>query len=87
MFTGRLTEYKLQVATIILQSLQALQFNAHEIYETVLNEDKDLKKAPIKYIAVGIYLTVCLFNHDCYPAVTRYLKQRIYLNIRGLLIK
>lgn len=69
---GRLSEHELQVATVILQSLQALQFNAHEIFETVMNKDKDFKSAHVKYIAAGIYLTVSLFNHDCYPAVTRY---------------
>lgn len=67
------------MATVVLQSLQALQFNAHEIYETVMSKDKDFKTAQMKYIAVGIYLTVSLFNHDCYPAVTRYLKLKIQL--------
>ena len=80
MFIGTMSDHELQIATIILHNLQCLQFNAHEIYETVMKRDKDFKSAHMNYVAVGIYLTVSLFNHDCYPAVTRYLNQlRVYI--------
>lgn len=52
--------------------LQAIQFNAHEIYETVSNKSHKFDKAKINYIGVGIYEVGSLFNHDCYPSVARY---------------
>lgn len=48
-----------------------LQFNAHEIYETRHGPGNRFKNAKAAYIGVAVYPTVALFNHDCYPAVTR----------------
>uniref|UniRef100_A0A8D8WSG7 Protein-lysine N-methyltransferase SMYD4 n=1 Tax=Cacopsylla melanoneura TaxID=428564 RepID=A0A8D8WSG7_9HEMI len=67
-----LTDSDILVARILLKSLQVLQFNAHEVYETVFKTKHHFPSAKINYVGVGIYPTVALFNHDCYPAVTRY---------------
>lgn len=49
-----------------------LQFNAHEIYETRHTIENECKRnTKLAYIGVAIYPTVALFNHDCYPSVTR----------------
>lgn len=52
--------------------MQAIQFNAHEIYETVSNKVHKFQKSRINYIGVGIYEVGALFNHECYPSVTRH---------------
>ncbi|VEN35061.1 unnamed protein product, partial [Callosobruchus maculatus] len=67
----RLNEDKLCVCELLLFHLQMLQFNAHEIFETRWSKIKQFKGSKISYIGVGVYPTVSLFNHDCYPAVTR----------------
>lgn len=78
---GDLNEDELLVGSVLLRHLQILQFNAHEVYETVILPRKDaqpeaaprskFRSAKIVYIGVAVYPTVALFNHDCYPAVTR----------------
>lgn len=78
---GDLNEDELLVGSVLLRHLQILQFNAHEVYETVILPRKDVqpgaafrskfRSAKIVYIGVAVYPTVALFNHDCYPAVTR----------------
>ncbi|XP_034230717.1 uncharacterized protein LOC117639272 [Thrips palmi] len=83
---GDLNEDELLVGAVLLRHLQILQFNAHEVYETVImpRKEKDLaagqcskfRSAKIMYIGVAVYPTVALFNHDCYPAVTRYFRGR-----------
>ncbi|CAH4038989.1 unnamed protein product [Pieris brassicae] len=67
------TEIKAEtsICELIIHNLQLLQFNAHEIYETVRGQHQFSGSKPV-YIAVGIYPTGALFNHECYPAVTRY---------------
>lgn len=49
-----------------------LQFNAHEIYETIITGEHRFKSAKALYIGVALYPTISLFNHDCYPGVTKY---------------
>lgn len=51
--------------------MQLLQFNAHEIYETVRGRHMFSGSKPV-YVAVGIYPVGALFNHECYPAVARF---------------
>lgn len=58
------------VCELIVRNLQLLQFNAHEIYETLHGRHLFTGSKPL-YIAVGIYPTGALFNHECYPAVAR----------------
>ncbi|CAH0716358.1 unnamed protein product, partial [Brenthis ino] len=67
------------ICQLIVRNLQLLQFNAHEIYETVRGQHQFSGSKPI-YVAVGIYPTGALFNHECYPAVARYFEnQKIVL--------
>ncbi|XP_072930966.1 SET and MYND domain-containing protein 4 [Epargyreus clarus] len=63
------------ICELIVRNLQLLQFNAHEIYETLRGQHTFTGSKPI-YIAVGIYPTGALFNHECYPAVARYFEGR-----------
>lgn len=66
------TEEEYNVGELLLLYLQMLQFNAHEIYETVYKEEHRFRTAKALYIGVALYPTVSLFNHDCYPSVARY---------------
>jgi SET and MYND domain-containing protein 4 len=61
----------MEIGTLMFGYLQALQFNAHEIYETVSSGHKFVKSR-INYIGVGIYEVGAMFNHECYPSITRY---------------
>ncbi|XP_014364756.2 SET and MYND domain-containing protein DDB_G0284059 [Papilio machaon] len=64
-------ENELSICKLIIKNLQLLQFNAHEIYETLRGAHMFTGSKPL-YIAVGIYSTGALFNHECSPAVARY---------------
>lgn len=76
-FGRRLTESaeptpkEMEVGVLMFGYLQALQFNAHEIYETISVGHKFLKSR-INYIGVGIYEAGAMFNHECYPSITRH---------------
>lgn len=63
---------EIAVAGLLLRHLQLLQFNAHEVFETRLGNEHRFRGSRPLYIGVAIYPTVARFNHDCYPAVTRY---------------
>lgn len=67
----KLSEEEFQIGELLLSLLQILQFNAHEIYETRHSANHRFQTAKPAYIGVGLYPTVALFNHDCYPAVMR----------------
>ncbi|CAG9812403.1 unnamed protein product [Phaedon cochleariae] len=66
------TEEEYRIGELLLHHLQMLQFNAHEVYETRVAAGSNLKGSKIVYIGIAVYPTVSLFNHDCYPAVTRH---------------
>nr|XP_033338571.1 SET and MYND domain-containing protein 4-like [Megalopta genalis] len=66
------TESEIAVAALLLKHLQLLQFNAHEVFETRPGKEHRFRGSKPVYIGVAIYPTVARFNHDCYPAVTRY---------------
>lgn len=76
-FGRRLTESaeptakEMEIGELLFGYLQALQFNAHEICETISYGHKFVKSR-INYIGVGIYEAGAMFNHECYPSVTRY---------------
>ena len=76
-FGRRLTESaeptvkEMEIGELLFGYLQALQFNAHEICETLSYGHKFIKSR-INYIGVGIYEAGAMFNHECYPSVTRY---------------
>lgn len=65
------TSNELEIGALLFNYLQSLQFNAHEIYETVTSGHKFIK-SKINYIGVGIYEVGAMFNHECYPSVMRY---------------
>ncbi|XP_053681108.1 SET and MYND domain-containing protein 4 [Anopheles nili] len=65
------TELELQIGTVLLSALQSLQFNAHEVYETRVRGEHRFDTAKVQYIGVGIYRGASMFNHECYPGVTR----------------
>lgn len=66
------TEKELEIGALLLGLLQALQFNAHEIYGTKLTGKHRVKESKTQSLGVGIYKTASYFNHECYPALTRY---------------
>ncbi|XP_063891041.1 SET and MYND domain-containing protein 4 [Helicoverpa armigera] len=65
----------LAIIELIVRNLFLLQFNAHEMYETVRGPHTYSGSKPV-YIAVGIFPVGALFNHDCYPGVARYFEGR-----------
>ncbi|XP_076278522.1 protein-lysine N-methyltransferase SMYD4 isoform X2 [Lasioglossum baleicum] len=67
---------EIAVAALLLKHLQLLQFNAHEVFETRPGKEHQFRGSKPVYIGVAIYPTVARFNHDCYPAVTRYFAGR-----------
>ncbi|KAK9293616.1 hypothetical protein QLX08_011475 [Tetragonisca angustula] len=67
-----LDDREIAVAALLLRHLQLLQFNAHEVFETRLGREHQFRGSRPVYVGVAIYPTVARFNHDCYPAVTRY---------------
>ncbi|XP_039280323.1 SET and MYND domain-containing protein 4 [Nilaparvata lugens] len=68
----RLSADELYVGTLMLHQLELLQFNAHEIYETVMKAPLEFKSMKLNYAAVGVFISAAMFNHDCYPALARY---------------
>ncbi|XP_028164357.1 SET and MYND domain-containing protein 4 [Ostrinia furnacalis] len=66
-----LAKAETSICEMIVRNMQILQFNAHEIYETIRGEHSFSGSKPV-YNAVGIYPTGALFNHECYPAVARF---------------
>lgn len=88
-FGRRLTESaeptakEMEIGELLFDYLQALQFNAHEIAETISSGHKFVKSR-INYIGVGIYEAGAMFNHECYPSVTRYfnLTNLVFTSIR-----
>ncbi|XP_054273214.1 SET and MYND domain-containing protein 4 isoform X2 [Macrosteles quadrilineatus] len=70
----KLSGMRLFLGSVLLHLLQCLQFNAHEIYETMYKSELDFTSSKINYIAVGVYPSVALLNHDCYPAIARYFR-------------
>ncbi|RZF38510.1 hypothetical protein LSTR_LSTR006105 [Laodelphax striatellus] len=68
----RLSPDELFVGTLMLHQLELLQFNAHEIYETVMKAPLEFKSMKLNYAAVGVFTSAAMFNHDCYPSLARY---------------
>uniref|UniRef100_A0A1A9WRC4 MYND-type domain-containing protein n=1 Tax=Glossina brevipalpis TaxID=37001 RepID=A0A1A9WRC4_9MUSC len=66
------TAIELKVCTGLLGLLQVLQYNAHEIYQTVNKDDHIFEGSKIIYIGAGLYGTGAYFNHECWPTVARY---------------
>ncbi|KAF4533270.1 hypothetical protein B566_EDAN010505 [Ephemera danica] len=66
-----LNETESLVAQALLKHLQILQFNAHEVLETLARAKNRIKGSRTQYLGVALYSSVALFNHDCYPGVAR----------------
>lgn len=66
----KIESQEIRIAVILLRNLEILQFNAHEISEAV--KCKKTKSLKTFNIGVGLYKTASYFNHDCFPAVSRY---------------
>ncbi|CAG7827849.1 unnamed protein product [Allacma fusca] len=63
---GYMNEDEVAVGTILLRSLQFLQFNAHEVAGWDTEQSKSI------FLGGGLFLTLALFNHSCNPAIVRY---------------
>lgn len=62
-----------QVGEILIGLLQALQFNAHEVYETKAFESQtNVGGKKVIYVGAAIYNSAVYFNHSCYPDVIRH---------------
>lgn len=68
------------ITELIIRNLQLLQFNAHEVFETLRAGGAGggagggghlFRGARAHHVAVAIYPTGALFNHDCFPATAR----------------
>lgn len=77
------TPQEMEVGSLLFSYLQAVQFNAHEICEIVSFGHKFVKSR-INYIGVGIYEVGAMFNHECYPSITRHFNSTnlIFTSIR-----
>lgn len=69
-----------EIGEILIGLLQVLQFNAHEVCDLIQSQNSNVdssnatppKYGRFVYIGVAIYNSAAYFNHNCYPAVTRY---------------
>ncbi|ALC44325.1 Smyd4 [Drosophila busckii] len=66
------TAVELQVATALLGLLQVLQFNAHEIYHTMVTDEHRFEGNKVVYVGAGLFGTGSYFNHECCPTVAGY---------------
>ncbi|XP_055384108.1 SET and MYND domain-containing protein 4 [Condylostylus longicornis] len=66
------TSKEIQVATALLGLLQVVQYNVHEIYETILTNEHRFDGSKVVYIGAGLYRVGSYFNHECWPGVARY---------------
>ncbi|XP_068149660.1 SET and MYND domain-containing protein 4 [Drosophila tropicalis] len=66
------TAVELQVATALLGLLQVLQYNAHEIYQTLVTDDHRFEGSKTIHVGAGLYGTGSYFNHECWPSVASY---------------
>ncbi|XP_068618565.1 SET and MYND domain-containing protein 4 [Battus philenor] len=62
---------EIAICELLVRNLLLLQFNAHEIYETVRGKHMFSGSKPLS-TAIGVYPTGALFNHECCPAVARF---------------
>lgn len=66
------SDAEFEIGEILFGLLQVLQFNAHQVYETVSNDKHKFVGSKVLDIGVAIYKAAAYFNHNCYPAVARY---------------
>lgn len=68
--SNHLNDEEILIAQLILHHLQILQFNAHEVSELVIQNNKT-QTLDSKFIGGALYPTLALFNHSCNPGVVR----------------
>ncbi|KAM8708839.1 hypothetical protein ACLKA7_015758 [Drosophila subpalustris] len=74
------TAVELQVATALLGLLQVLQYNAHEIYHTLVTDEHCFEGCKVIYLGAGLYGTGSYFNHECWPSVAgHYVGKKLVL--------
>lgn len=67
------SQQEFEVGEILIGLLQALQFNAHEIYETrAFESQKNVGGKKMLYVGAAIYNSAVYFNHSCYADVIRH---------------
>lgn len=67
------SEQEFEIGAILIGLLQALQFNAHEIYETkAFESQQNVGGKKTIYVGAAIYNSAVYFNHSCYPDVIRH---------------
>ncbi|KAH8299554.1 hypothetical protein KR044_002756 [Drosophila immigrans] len=60
------------ISSLVLRSLQFIQFNTHEVAE--LHKFSSERREKSIFIGGAIYPTLALFNHSCDPGVVRYFR-------------
>ena len=67
-----MTPNELLVGSLILRSMQVLQFNAHEVYEVLRAKPDSLKPSKNIPIGLAVYTTASFFNHSCHGDAARF---------------
>jgi len=66
------TNDELFVGSLMMRHLNVLQFNAHEIYELLRGDRRNMKPNKNLLIGLGVYPQASFFNHSCHPRTARY---------------
>ncbi|KAF6199419.1 hypothetical protein GE061_007445 [Apolygus lucorum] len=70
-----LTEAEMTVGCLLLRHLQLTQYNAHEVFESLVKKEKadwTVNDAKMNYVGLSLYPSSAYFNHDCQPTLARY---------------
>ncbi len=77
---GEPSEEEVFIGRLLLRNLQVLQFNAHEVYESLRGSRRALKPWKSQSIALAVYPRCSYFNHSCMASVGRtFVGDRIVL--------
>ncbi|BES90742.1 Set and mynd domain containing [Nesidiocoris tenuis] len=73
---AKLTNAEMTVGCMLLRHLQLTQYNAHEIYESVVKkktkDEWSLGDAKMNYVGLALYPSSDYYNHGCHPTLARY---------------
>ncbi|KAK2723728.1 hypothetical protein QYM36_002165, partial [Artemia franciscana] len=61
-----------EVGGILLHYIEIVQFNTHEVSETIMDGSLDAKFMKTVFLGAAVYPTLALFNHSCEPGLVRY---------------
>lgn len=74
-FAAKLTNAEMTVGCMLLRHLQLTQYNAHEIYESVVKkktkDEWSLGDAKMNYVGLALYPSSDYYNHGCHPTLAR----------------